>query len=107
MTKFCRWLCIRLLSRSCLRKAPDFTEGRKSYIVFDRWNMHLRLIGQEPGSSYGSPGRKVMVLMGELIQYAPGRTVLRTAGAFFESTGVLLVKPGPGVSWGWYLQVGE
>lgn len=107
MISFCRWLCIRLLIKCCGTKAPDFSDARKSYIVLDRLGYHIRLIGQQPGAAYASPGRRVMVLLGECVHYVPNRTVLRTAGAIFKSHGILQTKPGPGQSWCWYLQLGK
>ena len=106
MERLLRWLGIKLLVKSCMRKAPDWSEARKVYILH-RGAFYIALVGQQPGSSYGAPGRRNFVLMGECIQYMIGRTVLRGPGAWFPATGVIQVKPGPGVSWCWYLQIGR
>jgi hypothetical protein len=105
LEKLLRWLGIKLLVRCCISRSPEWQESRKVYNVVNRGAIQMRLIGQKPGTSYSVPGRKVFVLIGECIHYMVGRTVLRGPGSLF-STGIMHVKPGPGVSWCWYLQIG-
>jgi hypothetical protein len=107
MEKFLRWVSIKLLVRSCLNKADDYSEVRKVFNIVNRGAICVRLIGQKPGMSFIAPGRKCFVLMGECIHYTVNRTTLRTPGAYFPASGILTVKPGPGVSWCWYLQIGR
>jgi hypothetical protein len=108
MEKLLRWLGIKLLVRSCLRRAPDWHEDRRIYEIVNRGAIYIALVGQKPGISYTAGGKRCLVLMGECIQYLVGRTVLRTYGSFFRSdSGIITVRPGPGVSWCWWLQFGR
>lgn len=107
MEKFLRWLGVKLLVRSCLRKASDFRDERRVYDVVNRGAIYVALIGQQPGSAFASRGRKLFVLMGECVQYTVNRQTLRTPGNLFNNDGVVQVRPGPGQSWCWMLQFGR
>jgi hypothetical protein len=107
MEKLLRWLGIKLLVRSCVRRASDYRDDRKVYEVVNRGAIYVALIGQKPGVAYSSRGKRLIVLIGECIQFMVGRTVLRTPGSCFKNDGVMQVRPGPGQSWCWMLQIGR
>jgi hypothetical protein len=107
MEKFLRWIGIKLLVRSCIRRAPNWHEDRRVYVVVNRGAIYVTLVGQQPGTSYGAGGRRIFVLIGECVQYLVGRMVLRTPGSLFKSSGIVMVRPGPGVSWCWSLEFGR
>jgi hypothetical protein len=105
MKRFWRWLAIKLLVHSCVRKAPEWREDRKAFLLCTRC-IKLTLVGQAPGTCYSLGGRRGIVLLGEGIQYLVSRTVLRGVGSFFKADGVMQVRSSPGVSWLWMLQIG-